>query len=267
MHTDRDREITRWIGGLGAAGAEHVALRFGIGRSQTYHRLHGLVAGALLREHRLLHARPTLYAATAEGLRWTGLQRLGVQRDRGVAVGTLARHVGSAACRRGADRLTSDPTSAEGGRQRRTPRRLPIGTASPGAPGTRASPWTHASRAPIVGGVRIHGWRTRVAVGCTAFLLILCSAPSASIAQHSRRPGSGSARHHKPRRPAARHKHRTGRHPTAHSQQPAAIAPTGRGSAGEAGEEADERAAELHEAEAELLEEEAERRAEAAEGP
>jgi hypothetical protein len=80
MHTDRDREITRWIAGLGAAGAEHVALRFGVGRSQTYHRLHGLVAGGLLREHRLLHARPTLYAASAEGLRWTGLQRLGVQR-------------------------------------------------------------------------------------------------------------------------------------------------------------------------------------------
>jgi hypothetical protein len=55
-------------------------LRFAIGRSQTYHRLHGLVASGLLREHRLLHARPTLYAATADGLRWTGLQHLGVHR-------------------------------------------------------------------------------------------------------------------------------------------------------------------------------------------
>jgi hypothetical protein len=80
MQTNRDREITAWVGELGAAGAGHVQRRFGMGRSQTYARLHQLVAGGLLSEHRLLYGHPALYAATAEGLRWTGSQRLGVYR-------------------------------------------------------------------------------------------------------------------------------------------------------------------------------------------
>jgi hypothetical protein len=80
MHTNRDRQIVGWIGALGAAGATHVQRRFGMGRSQTYQRLHELVAGGLLSEHRLLYGRPALYAATAEGLRWAGLRHLGLYR-------------------------------------------------------------------------------------------------------------------------------------------------------------------------------------------
>jgi hypothetical protein len=34
MHTDRDQEIVRWIGGLGAAGAGHVIERFGMGAAR-----------------------------------------------------------------------------------------------------------------------------------------------------------------------------------------------------------------------------------------
>jgi hypothetical protein len=80
MHTDRDQEIVRWIGGLGAAGAEHVIERFGITRTRAYARLGKLTAAGLLELRPLLHGQPGLYVATAEGLRWQGLQRLGVCR-------------------------------------------------------------------------------------------------------------------------------------------------------------------------------------------
>jgi hypothetical protein len=80
VHTDRDQQIVAWIGELGAAGAEHVGARFGMGRSWTYRRLQLLVADGLLGERRLLHQQPGLYVATAEGLRWTRLERLGVVR-------------------------------------------------------------------------------------------------------------------------------------------------------------------------------------------
>lgn len=80
MHTERDQEIVTWIGRLGAAGAEHVMERFQMGRSWAYARLSDLVAGGLLEQHALLYRQPGLYVATAEGLRWCGLQRLGVYR-------------------------------------------------------------------------------------------------------------------------------------------------------------------------------------------
>jgi hypothetical protein len=77
MQTERDAEIVGWVGRLGAAGAEHVAGRFQMGRSQCYERLSGLLAGGLLEQHTLLHRRPGLYVATRAGLRWRGLERLG----------------------------------------------------------------------------------------------------------------------------------------------------------------------------------------------
>jgi hypothetical protein len=68
----------RWGGPLGAAGAEHVMARFQMGRSRAYHRLSGLVRDGLLEHKQLLYRWPGLYVATVEGLRWSGLQRLGV---------------------------------------------------------------------------------------------------------------------------------------------------------------------------------------------
>ena len=77
MHTQKDRAIAGWIGRLGAAGAEHVMARFAMGRSWAYARLSRLVADGLLDQKTLLYQRPGLYLATALGLRWTGLERLG----------------------------------------------------------------------------------------------------------------------------------------------------------------------------------------------
>jgi hypothetical protein len=96
VQTERDAEIVDWVGRLGAAGAEHVMARFGMGRSWAYVRLASLVADGLLEHRQLLHRQPGLYVATAEGLRWRGLQRLGVQR---LSVGGFehARQVATAA--------------------------------------------------------------------------------------------------------------------------------------------------------------------------
>lgn len=80
MQTQRDREIVAWLGHLGAAGAEHVMRRFGMGRSWAYARLNALVADGLLTQRALLHRQPSLYVASADGLRWCGLEYLGVQR-------------------------------------------------------------------------------------------------------------------------------------------------------------------------------------------
>jgi hypothetical protein len=80
MQTEKDAEIVGWVGRVGAAGAEHVMGQFGMGRSWAYHRLNGLVADGLLEQKTLLYRQPGLYVATAEGLRWCGLQRLGVYR-------------------------------------------------------------------------------------------------------------------------------------------------------------------------------------------
>jgi hypothetical protein len=55
-------------------------MRFGMGRSWAYKRLGLMVREGLLESHRLLHGRPGLYVATVGGLRWCGLERLGVAR-------------------------------------------------------------------------------------------------------------------------------------------------------------------------------------------
>lgn len=80
MQTRKDQEIVGWVGRLGAAGAEHVMDRFGMGRSWAYARLSRLVADGLLEQRSLLYRQPGLYVASAEGLRWCGLERLGVYR-------------------------------------------------------------------------------------------------------------------------------------------------------------------------------------------
>ncbi len=80
MQTEKDAEIVGWIGRIGAAGAEHVMARFGMGRSWCYARLCRLVADGLLVQRALLYRQAGLYLATAEGLRWQGLQRLGIYR-------------------------------------------------------------------------------------------------------------------------------------------------------------------------------------------
>jgi hypothetical protein len=80
MQTEKDAEIVGWVGRVGAAGAEHVMARFGMGRSWAYARLSRLVVDGLLEQKMLLHRQPGLYVATAEGLRWQGLDRLGVYR-------------------------------------------------------------------------------------------------------------------------------------------------------------------------------------------
>jgi hypothetical protein len=73
VHTNRDQQIVAWLGELGAAGAEHVGARFGMGRSWTYRRLQLLVADGLLAERRLLHQQPGLrlsILAELELARW-----------------------------------------------------------------------------------------------------------------------------------------------------------------------------------------------------
>jgi hypothetical protein len=96
MQTQKDREIVGWIGRLGAAGAEHVMARFAMGQSWAYARLSRLVTGGLLEQKALLFQRPGLYIATAQGLRWAGLERLG---PCGISPGAFehAQHVASAA--------------------------------------------------------------------------------------------------------------------------------------------------------------------------
>jgi len=71
--TDRDTEIVRWVGVLGAAGAEDIMGRFGMGRTVAYRRLRILVHAGLVERVRLLHAQPALYVATREGLAFAGL--------------------------------------------------------------------------------------------------------------------------------------------------------------------------------------------------
>jgi hypothetical protein len=82
MQTEKDAEIVGWVGRLGAAGAEHVMGRFEMGRSWAYERLGQLVADGLLEQRMLLFRKPGVYTATAAGLRWRGLERLGVHRVR-----------------------------------------------------------------------------------------------------------------------------------------------------------------------------------------
>jgi hypothetical protein len=78
MQTERDSQIVSWIGGLGAAGAEHVMSEFGMSRSIAYQRLNSLTRDGLLEHHAVLYGRPGMYIATLAGLRWKGIGHLGV---------------------------------------------------------------------------------------------------------------------------------------------------------------------------------------------
>jgi hypothetical protein len=78
MQTERDSEIVSWIGGLSAAGAEHVMSEFGMSRSIAYQRLNSLTRDGLLEHHTVLYGRPGMYTATLAGLRWKGIGHLGV---------------------------------------------------------------------------------------------------------------------------------------------------------------------------------------------
>lgn len=80
MQTSRDAEIVDWVGRLGAAGAEHVMGRFGMSRSMAYHRLGLLTQDQLLEHNAVLYGRSGMYTATRAGLRWQGVDRLGVFR-------------------------------------------------------------------------------------------------------------------------------------------------------------------------------------------
>ena len=66
--TPRDREIVRWIGRHRMVTAGQVAERFGVGRSQCYARLTGLVRLGVLSHERLLYGKPGVYVATRSGL-------------------------------------------------------------------------------------------------------------------------------------------------------------------------------------------------------
>jgi hypothetical protein len=96
MQTQRDAAIVGMVGRLGAAGAGHVMGWFGMGRTAAYARLSGLVGDELLERRSLLYCQPGLYVATAEGLRWRGLERLGVYRV-GPGAFEHAREVATAA--------------------------------------------------------------------------------------------------------------------------------------------------------------------------
>ncbi len=74
MQTERDAEIVWWLGRIGAAGAEHVMGRFGMGRSWAYARLSRLVVRRAARARRCSTASRVCTSATAEGLRWCGLR-------------------------------------------------------------------------------------------------------------------------------------------------------------------------------------------------
>lgn len=76
----RDAEIVGWIGRIGAAAVDHVSERFEMGEKVAYGRLKMLANEGLLCRHNLLYQRPGLFVATAAGLRWRGLARLGVVR-------------------------------------------------------------------------------------------------------------------------------------------------------------------------------------------
>lgn len=58
MQTEKDAEIVGWVGRVGAAGAEHVMTRFGMGRSRAYARLGRLVMDGLLEQRTLPTASP-----------------------------------------------------------------------------------------------------------------------------------------------------------------------------------------------------------------
>lgn len=109
MQTDTDQEIVDWIARIGAAGAEHVMCRFGMGRSCAYARLNKLVADRLLEQPSTLYRQAGLYVASVHGLRWCGLQRLGVHR-----IGTVGFEHARAVAQTAAQRHDGLPTRRRG---------------------------------------------------------------------------------------------------------------------------------------------------------
>ena len=67
MVTDRDRSVVCWIAAIGAAQAQDVMARFGMGRTVAYRRLGELVARPVVRAVRFSVAQPGFYVATREG--------------------------------------------------------------------------------------------------------------------------------------------------------------------------------------------------------
>lgn len=68
--------MVAWIGRTGAARPEDVMAHLGTGRTATYRRLAACTDAGLLARVRLLHGQPSVYVATAAGLRWTGQEGL-----------------------------------------------------------------------------------------------------------------------------------------------------------------------------------------------
>jgi hypothetical protein len=67
--TERDVEISTWVGRLFGASAEQIGRRFRVGRTQTYRRLRVLQSYGLLRRRRLLVGQPALYLVKGQRLR------------------------------------------------------------------------------------------------------------------------------------------------------------------------------------------------------
>jgi hypothetical protein len=75
-----DLEILEWIGRVGAAGAAHLERRCELSRRAAYRRLGALCDRRLVARRAVLYREPSLYLATAAGLRRCGLEHLGVPR-------------------------------------------------------------------------------------------------------------------------------------------------------------------------------------------
>src|SRR3954453_18139272 len=78
--TARDREIAGWVARMGAADAEHVMARFGMGRTATYRRMRALADAGLVERVRLVNGAPSLFLASSEARRWTDTVELGACR-------------------------------------------------------------------------------------------------------------------------------------------------------------------------------------------
>lgn len=72
---ERDRQLVRWVGRLGAVEVRHVPERFGVGRSVAYDLIGRLRKAGLIERVETLRGEPTLIRATAEGL---GFAELGL---------------------------------------------------------------------------------------------------------------------------------------------------------------------------------------------
>lgn len=72
--TDRDREIVRWIGRIGAVTVPQVMARFELCRTIAYSRIGACVEAGYVRRARLVYNNPALLVATTAGLRYARLE-------------------------------------------------------------------------------------------------------------------------------------------------------------------------------------------------